>query len=86
MPRLSKHRALRLEAVRTDKLPGAIEIEHGDWRAEARRLGLTVIVSVIAADPRAALEQLIQSEQPMDHWFKDAVRGLTGEDLPALFS
>ncbi len=67
-------------------LPGTIGVEHDDWHAEARRRGTTVIVSVTAADPRRALDLLADSEAPMDCWFKDGVRTLTGEELRALFS
>jgi hypothetical protein len=86
MPQLSARYALHLADGTADKLPGSVEIEHADWRAEARRLGATVIVSVTASDPRAALEQLVTSDQPMDCWFKDSVRSLTGADLPVLFA
>lgn len=86
MARLSMRHALHPAGDRLHRLPGAIEIAYGDWRAEARRLGASVRVSVIGADPRAALEHLLRSERPMDRWFKDAVRDLTGEDLPSLFS
>ena len=67
-------------------LPGTIGVEHEDWPAGARRRGTTVIVSVTAADPRRALEQLAASEAPMDCWFKDGVRSLTGVELPKLFA
>ena len=67
-------------------LPGTIGVEHDEWHAEARRRGTTVIVSVTAADPRRALDLLAESEAPMDCWFKDGVRTLTGEELHALFS
>jgi hypothetical protein len=39
-----------------------------------------------APNPRRALEQLAASDAPMDCWFKDGVRSLTGDDIPALFA
>ena len=69
-----------------DHLPGTIGIEHEGWHAELRRDGETVIISVTASNPKRALEQLVASDAPMDCWFKDGVRTLTGEDLPALFA
>jgi hypothetical protein len=67
-------------------LPGTIGVEHEGWHAEARRRGSTVIVSVTAADPRRALEVLAASDAPMDCWFKDGVRTLTGQEIPSLFA
>ena len=70
----------------TRVLPGTIGVEHDGWHAEARRRGSTVIVSVTAADPHQALALLAASDAPMDCWFKDGVRTLTGQELPALFA
>lgn len=67
-------------------LPGSIGVKHDDWSAAARRDGAMVIVSLQATNPRRALAQLADSEAPMDCWFKDGVRTLTGEELPALFA
>jgi hypothetical protein len=67
-------------------LPGSISVKHDDWSAAARRDGPMVIVSLYATDPRLALAQLAASEAPMDCWFKEGVRSLTGEELPTLFS
>jgi hypothetical protein len=67
-------------------LPGTIGVEHDEWHAEARRLGPMVMISMTARNPRRALEQLAASDAPMDCWFKDGVRSLTGDDIPALFS
>ena len=86
MHRLSISRPLYVADGPPDALPGTIGIEHDEWHAEARRRGTTVIVSVTAPDPRRALELLAASDAPMDCWFKDGVRSLTGEDLPALFA
>jgi hypothetical protein len=86
MHSLSISHPLRPHDGRTPALPGTIGVEHDEWHAEARRRGTTVIVSVTAADPRRALELLAESEAPMDCWFKDGVRSLTGEELRALFS
>ena len=86
MHKLSTRCPLLLDAGRADRLPGTIGIEHDEWHAEARRLGSTVIVSVTAPDLQQALAQLVASEAPMDCWFKDGVRRLTGSDLPALFA
>ena len=86
MHSLSISHPLRQHDGSAPALPGTIGVEHDDWQAEARRRGTTVIVSVRAADPRRALELLAASEAPMDCWFKDGVRSLTGEELPTLFS
>ena len=86
MHSLSISRPLLQHDGRTLALPGTIGVEHDEWHAEARRRGMTVIVSVTAADPQHALEMLAESEAPMDCWFKDGVRSLTGEELRALFS
>jgi hypothetical protein len=86
MHRLSISHPLRRPDGSTSLLPGTIGVEHDEWQAEARRRGTHVIVSVTAADPRRALEQLAASDAPMDCWFKDGVRSLTGRDFPALFS
>jgi hypothetical protein len=67
-------------------MPGTIGVEHEGWHAEARRRGSTVIVSVTAVDPHRALEVLSESDAPMDCWFKDGVRSLTGQELPSLFA
>jgi hypothetical protein len=77
---------LRLHDDAANHLPGTIGIQHEEWHAEARRHGATVIISVTASDPKRALEQLAASNAPMDCWFKDGVRSLTGEELPALFA
>ena len=86
MHRLSISRPLRWDMGAVASRPGTIGIEHDGWHAEARRRGARVIVSVIAADPRQALEVLTASAAPMDCWFKDEVRSLTGEELGALFT
>ena len=86
MHSLSISHPLRDQDVNVTALPGTIGVEHDEWHAEARRRGTTVIVSVTAADPRRALELLAASDAPMDCWFKDGVRSLTGEELPALFA
>ena len=86
MHSLSISRPLRQHDGSATALPGTIGVEHDEWQAEARRRGTTVIVSVTAADPRRALELLAASEAPMDCWFKEGVRSLTGEELPTLFS
>jgi hypothetical protein len=86
MHSLSISHPLRSPERGLQTLPGTIGVEHDEWHAEARRRGATVIVSVTAADPRRALEQLAASQAPMDCWFKDGVRTLTGEDLGALFA
>jgi hypothetical protein len=86
MHSLSISHPLRHDDASTSALPGTIGIEHDEWHAEARRKGMTVIVSVTGPDPRRALEQLAASVAPMDCWFKDGVRTLTGEDLPSLFA
>ena len=86
MHRLSISHPLRPYDGNAPALPGTIGVEHDEWHAEARRRGATVIVSVFAADPRHALDLLAESEAPMDCWFKDGVRSLTGEELRALFS
>ena len=86
MHRLSISHPLRHYDPTRSALPGTIGVEHDEWHAEARRRGMTVIVSVTAADPRRALELLTASDAPMDCWFKDGVRTLTGQELPALFA
>jgi hypothetical protein len=86
MHRLSISLPLRHPESGTTALPGTIGVEHEEWHAEARRRRSTVIVSVTAADPRQALELLAASEAPMDCWFKDGVRSLTGQELPTLFA
>jgi hypothetical protein len=86
MHRLSISHPLRHHDPTRSALPGTIGVEHDEWHAEARRRGMTVIVSVTAADPRRALELLTASDAPMDCWFKDGVRTLTGQELPALFA
>ena len=86
MHSLSISHPLRLHDGSAATLPGTIGVEHDEWHAEARRRGTTVIVSVTAADPRRALELLAASEAPMDCWFKEGVRSLTGQELPTLFS
>jgi hypothetical protein len=86
MHRLSISHPLRHHDPTHSMLPGTIGVEHDEWHAEARRRGMTVIVSVTALDPRRALELLAASEAPMDRWFKDGVRSLTGEDIPVLFA
>ena len=86
MHRLSISHPLRPYEGNAPALPGTIGVEHDEWHAEARRRGTTVIVSVIAADPRRALELLAASESPMDRWFKEGVRTLTGQEIPTLFS
>jgi hypothetical protein len=85
MHRLSISHPLRPEGGSPVRLPGIIGVEHEDWHAEARRLGAMVIISVTASNPERALEQLVASQAPMDCWFKDGVRSLTGQDFPALF-
>ena len=86
MHSLSISHPLRHHDESATALPGTIGVEHDEWHAEARRRGTTVIVSVTAADPRRALEVLAASEAPMDCWFKDGVRSLTGQELPTLFA
>jgi hypothetical protein len=86
MHSLSISHPLRQHDADAIALPGTIGVEHDDWQAEARRRGTTVIVSVTAADPRRALEVLAASDAPMDCWFKDGVRSLTGQELPTLFA
>ena len=86
MHSLSISHPLRHHDADSAALPGTIGIEHDEWHAEARRTGTTVIVSVTGPDPRRALEQLAASAAPMDCWFKDGVRTLTGQELPALFA
>lgn len=86
MHSLSISHPLRHPEGGATSLPGTIGVEHDDWHAEARRRGTTVIVSVTAADPRRALDLLTASDAPMDCWFKDGVRSLTGQELPTLFS
>lgn len=86
MHRLSISHPLRPYEGNAPALPGTIGVEHDEWHAEARRRGTTVIVSVIAADPRRALELLAASDAPMDCWFKEGVRTLTGQEIPTLFS
>ena len=86
MHSLSISHPLRSFDGSANALPGTIGVEHDEWHAEARRRGADVIVSVTAADPRRALELLAQSDAPMDRWFKDGVRNLTGVELRALFA
>jgi hypothetical protein len=86
MHRLSISHPLRHHDSIPSALPGTIGVEHDEWQAEARRRGMTVIVSVTAVDPHRALELLAASDAPMDRWFKDGVRNLTGEEIPALFA
>jgi hypothetical protein len=86
MHTLSISRPLRPEDGAFGSLPGTIGVEHDEWHAEARRLGAMVMISMTARNPRRALEQLAASDAPMDCWFKDGVRSLTGADIPALFS
>ena len=86
MHSLSISHPLRRPDGSASALPGTIGVEHDEWYAEARRRGMNVIVSVTAADPRRSLELLAASDAPMDCWFKDGVRSLTGQELPALFS
>jgi hypothetical protein len=86
MHSLSISHPLRFLEESTAALPGTIGVEHDEWHAEARRRGENVIISVTAADPRRALELLTASDAPMDCWFKDGVRNLTGVDLWALFA
>ncbi len=86
MHTLSISRPLRHDDGTLDSLPGTIGVEHDEWHAEARRLGATVMISMTAPNPRRALEQLAASDAPMDCWFKDGVRSLTGDDIPALLS
>lgn len=76
---------LRLEHVRFPFAPTTGATMHGDWFAEAHREGRSVVVSVTAADPRQALDQLTLSDDPMDFLFKDFVRSLTGLEVATLF-
>jgi hypothetical protein len=86
MHRLSVSRPLCWDVGTTTSRPGTIGIEHEGWHAEARRRGTTVIVSVVSSNPRSALAALAASDAPMDTWFKDEVRTLTGEEFGALFA
>ena len=86
MHSLSISHPLRYHGASVPAFPGTIGVEHDEWQAEARRRGTTVIVSVTAVDPRRAVELLAASTAPMDCWFKDGVRTLTGQELPALFA
>jgi hypothetical protein len=86
MHKLSTSHPLRPDDGGAGSLPGTLRIEHEEWQAEARRRGEIVVVSVTAPNPERALEQLASSSRPMDCWFKDGVRSLTGADLSSLFA
>ncbi|MDP8922963.1 MAG: hypothetical protein M3O34_08825 [Chloroflexota bacterium] len=85
MQKLSATHPLHVDPQYAGTLPGSVGVEREEWYAEARRSGETVIVSMTAGNPRRALEQLIASGDPVDRWFKDEVRALTGLSLTALF-
>jgi hypothetical protein len=86
MHTISVSHPLRSQTDAAGTIPGSIGVEHDEWRAAARRDGAMVIVSLHAPNPKRALAQLAASDAPMDCWFKEGVRSLTGEDLPTLFS
>jgi len=86
MHTISVSHPLRFQDDAAVSLPGSIGVHHDEWSAAARRHGAMVIVSLHATNPKRALALLTASEAPMDCWFKDGVRTLTGEDLPTLFA
>ncbi len=65
--------------------PRSFGVEREEWYAEARCSGEQVVVTMTAPDPPDALMQLITSGDPIDRWFKDEVRRLTGRSLTAVF-
>lgn len=86
MQKLTATLPLRAEGEHQHRMPGAFGVEREDWHVEARRSDREVVVSVTARRPRQALEHLAASDDPLDRWFKDRVRALTGEDVTAAFA
>ena len=85
MQKLSATHPLQADPNQAGPLPGSVGVEREEWYAEARRSGEKVVVTMTAHDPRRALQQLVTSGDPIDRWFKDEVRSLTGVSLTALF-
>ena len=85
MHKLSTTHPLQATTPPTEKLPGSVGVEREEWFAEAKRSGDEVTVTMTADDPRRALVHLVTSSDPIDCWFKDEVRKLTGASLAALF-
>ncbi len=85
MQKLSATHPLHVDPERAGSLPGSIGVEREAWYAEARRSGAEVVGTMTAGNPRRALDELGASDDPIDRWFKDEVRALTGVGLAALF-
>ena len=86
MQKLTATLPLRVEGEHLQHLPGSFGVERDDWYVEARRGDGEVVLSVTARRPRQALEHLAASDDPLDRWFKDQLRELTGEDVTAAFA
>ena len=86
MQKLTTTLPLRVEGEHLQHLPGSFGVEREEWHVEARRGDGEVVVSVRARRPRQAIEHLAASDDPIDRWFKDQVRELTGEDVAAAFA
>ena len=85
MPTLSATHPLQHLPDHPKTFPGSVGVERDNWYAEARRAAGTVVVTMTASDPASALQQLVTSGDPIDCWFKDEVRALTGVGLAGLF-
>ena len=86
MQKLTATIPLRIEGGHLQRMPGSFGVERDDWHVEARRGDGEVVVSVTARRPRQALADLAASDDPLDRWFKEQVRELTGEDVTAAFT
>jgi len=85
MQKISTTHPLEVARQHVGPLPGTIGVERGEWYVEAQLIADAVIVSVTADNPQRALDKIVASDDPIDRWFKDEVRALTGVDIAALF-
>jgi hypothetical protein len=85
MRKISTAHPLQVNHEHTGPLPGSVGVERKAWSARATLTSDTVVVSVTANNPRRALDEIVASENPLDRWFKDEVRTLTGVGIAALF-
>lgn len=85
MQKISTTHPLQVDYQRAGALPGSIGVERGEWYAQAKLTASDVIVTVTARNPRRALDEILASDDPLDRWFKDEVRALTGLGMAALF-
>ncbi|MDP8925115.1 MAG: hypothetical protein M3O34_19895 [Chloroflexota bacterium] len=86
MQRLRAILPLRVQGELPRLLPGPFGVEREAWHVEARPRDGSVTISVTARRPHEALQDLTSSDDPLDHWFMDQVRALTGADLATAFA